>query len=88
MQNGFVLHRNNATRPASVCAQTWARLPEACDVPTLWVTLEVICRALDPEEVEDKLANLGLTLGLPWEDDAYRAAVVSAVAANFHATKR
>jgi hypothetical protein len=57
-------------------------------VPTLRVTLEVVGRALDPGEVEDKLENLGRTLGMPLEDDAYRAAVVSVVAANFHATKR
>ena len=36
-------------------------------------------------EVKAKLANLGLTLAMTLEDDAYRAAIVAAVAAAFRA---
>jgi hypothetical protein len=35
--------------------------------------------------VKEKLANLGLTLGMTREDDTYHAAVVTAVAANLQA---
>lgn len=38
-------------------------------------------------EVKDKLAMQGLTLGMTLEDDAYRAAVVAAVAAHIKAGK-
>ena len=38
-------------------------------------------------EVKDKLATLGLTLGMTLEDDAYRAAVVATVAANIAARR-
>jgi DNA-directed RNA polymerase alpha subunit len=38
-------------------------------------------------EVKEKLANLGLTLGMTLEDDAYRAAVVAAVVANIATAK-
>ena len=39
------------------------------------------------KEVKAKLAALGLTLGTTLEDDAYRAAVVEAVAAHIAATR-
>jgi DNA-directed RNA polymerase alpha subunit len=38
-------------------------------------------------EVKEKLANLGLTLGMTLEEDGYRAAVVAAVAAHIEATR-
>jgi DNA-directed RNA polymerase subunit alpha len=38
-------------------------------------------------EVKAKLATLGLTLGMPWEEDAYRAAVVATVATSIEATR-
>ena len=38
-------------------------------------------------EVKEKLANLGLTLGMTLEDESYRAAVVATVAANIQLTK-
>jgi len=38
-------------------------------------------------EVKETLATLGLTLGMTLEDDAYRAAVVAAVAANIEAAR-
>ena len=38
-------------------------------------------------EVTAKLATLGLTLGMPLGDDAYRTAVVAAVAANLDAAR-
>ena len=38
-------------------------------------------------EVKGKLANLGLTLGMPLEDDTYRAAVVATVAAHLDTRK-
>jgi hypothetical protein len=38
-------------------------------------------------EVKEKLATLGLTLGMMLDDNSYRAAVVAAVAASIHATK-
>jgi DNA-directed RNA polymerase alpha subunit len=38
-------------------------------------------------KAKDKLAILGLTLGMTLEDDTYRGAVVATVAANIHATK-
>ena len=38
-------------------------------------------------KVKSKLANLGLTLGMTLEDDAYRAAVVATVAAHIEATR-
>jgi DNA-directed RNA polymerase alpha subunit len=39
------------------------------------------------KEVKEKLATLGLTLGMPLEDEAYRAAVVATVAANLEAAR-
>ena len=39
-------------------------------------------------EVKDKLATLGLTLGMTLEEDAYRAAVVATVAASIKAAGR
>jgi len=39
-------------------------------------------------EVKEKLANLGLTLGMTLEDDAYRAAVVARLAVHIEATRR
>ena len=38
-------------------------------------------------EVKDKLATLGLTLGMTLEEDVYRAAVVAAAAANIEAAR-
>ena len=38
-------------------------------------------------EVKGKLANLGLTLPMTLEDDAYRAAVLATVAARIRATE-
>lgn len=38
-------------------------------------------------EVREKLAGLGLTLGMTLDDESYRAAVVAAVAASIKATK-
>jgi DNA-directed RNA polymerase alpha subunit len=38
-------------------------------------------------EVKEKLAALGLTLGMTLDDEAYRAAVVATVVANIQATK-
>ena len=38
-------------------------------------------------EVKEKLATLGLTLGMTLEDDTYRAAVVAAVAASIEVTR-
>jgi DNA-directed RNA polymerase subunit alpha len=40
------------------------------------------------KEVKEKLATLGLTLGMTLEDDAPRAAVVAAGAASIEATRR
>jgi DNA-directed RNA polymerase alpha subunit len=39
-------------------------------------------------EVKAKLANLGLTLGMTVEEDAYRAAVVAAVVASIKAAEK
>jgi len=39
------------------------------------------------KEIQEKLATLGLTLGMTLDDDSYRAAIVAAVAANLGATK-
>jgi hypothetical protein len=39
-------------------------------------------------EVKATLATLGLTLGMPLEEDTYRAAVVAAVAAHMQAARR
>ena len=39
------------------------------------------------KEIKEKLTKLGLTLGMTLEDDAYRGAVVAAVAANIAAPK-
>jgi len=41
-----------------------------------------------PREVKEKLANLGLTLGMTLEDDSYRAAVVATVAASIEAARK
>jgi DNA-directed RNA polymerase alpha subunit len=38
-------------------------------------------------EVKEKLANLGLMLGMTLEDDVYRAAVLATVGANIDATR-
>jgi hypothetical protein len=45
------------------------------------------CGEKSLREVKAKLATLGLTLGMTLEDDAYRGAVVAAVAANIAAPK-
>jgi DNA-directed RNA polymerase alpha subunit len=39
------------------------------------------------KEVKDKLATLGLTLGVTLEEDMYRAAIVATVAATLHEPK-
>ena len=39
------------------------------------------------QEITEKLAALGRTLGLTLDDESYRAAIVAMVAANVHATK-
>lgn len=39
------------------------------------------------KEIHEKLATLGLTLGMTLADDTYRTAVVAAVAANIEAAK-
>jgi DNA-directed RNA polymerase alpha subunit len=38
-------------------------------------------------EIKEKLATLGLTLAMTLDNESYRAAIVSTVAANLHATK-
>jgi DNA-directed RNA polymerase alpha subunit len=39
------------------------------------------------KEIKEKLATLGLTLGMTLDNDSYRAAIVAAVAANLDAPK-
>jgi len=39
------------------------------------------------KEITEKLAALGRTLGRTLDDESYRAAIVTMVAANVHATK-